>query len=144
MILAVSLNDVDPVSVFKWLAVFAFMGGIYLKMRSWEKSMRPDADEIKVKQPVMTKRATEFVSRGTHDEHLQAANNRIGALEQRMTRVETKMESDKQQILDALTDVRSDISTAVAKVAGLDERTQATNTALDVQGRKLDTILSKL
>lgn len=134
----------EAVAIGKWLIAFGLIFGIYLKIRAWEKSMKPGADKLELKEPVVTKRAEEFVTRGTHDEHLQTANKRIGALEQRMTRVETKMESDKQEILDAMTEVRSDISAAVAKISGLDERTVATNAALGVQDRKLDAILSKL
>ncbi len=93
---------------------------------------------------MVTTKAPEFVTRQQHNDHLESERRRIGALETRMDRVEDKMESDKQELLDAMNDVRKEVSDAAAKIAGLDERTEATNTALNVQDRKLDAILSKL
>lgn len=145
----------EAVSIGKWLVAFGLIFGIYLKMRSWEKTLRPDADEVKVKQPVITQRAEVFVTAQKHREDLEAESRRasqeveaerrrIGALETRVQAMETKMDSDKEEILTAMTEVRGDIAAAVAKISGLDERTIATNAALTVQDQKLNAILAKL
>lgn len=100
--------------------------------------------EPAVPQPVRVTKEPEFMTTDRHQLHCAEMDRRVSELEKRMDRVEDKMEADKQEILDAMTDVRKDLSTVASKVAGLEERTDATNTALAVQDKKLDAILSKL
>jgi hypothetical protein len=132
---ASSLNPAFLKDVFVLLVVLVGAGAAVVSM------LRRPAS---VPQPLEVTAAKEMLTRQTHDDHCQLMNNRVGALEQRMNRVESKMESNKTEIIGAMGALQEKVSDVGARVSGLEERTEATNAALAVQDKKLDVILSKL
>jgi hypothetical protein len=58
--------------------------------------------EPAVPQPVRVTKEPEFMTTEAHDVHRREVERRVVELEKRMNRVEDKMESDKQEIIEAI------------------------------------------
>ena len=99
-------------------------------------------------QPFEVREAEDALTRREHSLTCGHIDRRVTALETRADRLERRMDDDKKEIIasgkDSEAGIHSRLNDVDRKVAALDERTQATNTTLAVQDRKLDAILAKL
>jgi hypothetical protein len=108
---------------------------------------KPEGREI-LGQPVQIEMAKQFMTRDDHRQVCGGLERRVSSLEVRADRADVRMEDAQHKILaageDRATKIHERINDIDRKVAGLDERTIATNTTLAVQSKKLDAILERL
>lgn len=95
-------------------------------------------------QPIHFVKDEKAMTVGEHTAKCGPLVKRVESLEKDVKEIRSEMATGRGDILDAMTEVRTEVSRVACKVSGLDERTEATNTALSVQDKKIDAIFAKL
>jgi len=145
-------NDVILGALLVGLVIFA--GGLLSAMgviKGWIREVagvkETSTTEI-AGQPIKMEMAKEFMTRDDHRSLFGNIDRRVTNLEARADRSDARMEDAQRNILaageDRATKIHDRINDIDRKVAGLDERTMATNSTLAVQDKKLDAILERL
>lgn len=99
-------------------------------------------------QPLKVEMAKQFMTRDDHRHICGGLEKRVGDLETDMRGIKHQMATETKEILKAGHDraekIYDRINSIDRKVSALDERTDTTNSSMDIQAKKIDRILERL
>ena len=105
MILASAMSSpevVEALSMAKWVGVFALLFGVYMKVRTWEKSLKGDGEARQVgPQPFEVTLREKGLTKADHDALCGPLHQRVGVLESDVRAIRKKMDADKNELLTA-------------------------------------------
>lgn len=149
MMLAILSNgELQSVDVVKWLVVLAFLLGIYLKIRAWEKGVRGEgaATEI-IKQPLRVQWEKDFVSRPDFEAAVESLRAGDAELEADIKSLGSKMDDVRNTLQLEGSRRASSIHNRVDDVArtlsAVDERSKQTNQTVILLSEKMDRFLER-